>query len=1194
MKHPSESPVQLPHPSLKHPGRWLWFFLLVPIALGLTRLHFDVEIFDLLPSNLPAVEGLKLYQQYFANARELIISVRGPTAEDTEAAARQIAESLRAHPALVSTATWEPPWLEHPDQAAELMAYLWFNQPPEQFAELTNRLAPDKLQATLNSAREELATSLSPEEIARLSYDPFGLTRLPESAAGAAPAFSQGQEMFGSPDGRFRIVFVQARPELRTYRDCATWLEAVRDVAKTAITSVPNATGVALGFTGRPAFFAEVAAGMQHDITTSVGGTAVIIAILFWLAHRRVKPMLWLLTLLALILGSTLALGGLIFGTINVVSMGFAAILLGLAVDYAVVHYQEALAHPRLSIPQIRHAIAPSIFWAAVTTITAFLVLNFGGLPGLGQLGSLVGLGVALAALIMILEFLPPLFPGRNEPQSPPGDHADIGNEGSLQSPGLTPHQGRRTRPALVFSITGAVLLFTMLVLLFGLPPIDTTANALRPRKSPAYTTLDEIQAHLNQKKEPVWLIIGGNSVQAVAQRLWQVQSVLASATSNQLLAGFTLPLPLWPRPEYQAQNRKTAKQLGAERTVLRQAAQASGFAPASLGLTERVLDTWLSASEEPGVFWPTNPMSQWILQKVVARTPTNDFALGLLNPVASESGSTNLVRLTTLETELPQQDVWLSGWQLLGNAIFSRVRTNMWKVVTPMVCLVLLSLFLAFRRPPEILLSLTVLFLSGLCLLAVMRLVGWRWNLLNLMAVPLVLGTGVDYSIFMQLALRRYHGDLEMAYQSVGRALLLCGGTAIAGFGSLAWSSNAGMASLGQVCAVGIGSNMLIAIFLLPIWWRRLAGPQAVLAEALNILPGPGAGAGSKQEPQGPASRSYLGSECETVQNGLSTLGQSRRQTLNLPEAALSASRAAAPSTLYRSEFWRLGLWTVRLLPYRVCAFLSRIAVRVYWTLAPHRLEVVARNLRVVLKGDAPAAEAVAKRLFQQFALKLLDLWRYEAGLTIDNAFGAMTGWEHFTEAQAAGRGVLLLTPHLGNWEFGGPLLTRKGVSLQVITLAEPGDEFTALRQASRARWKIETLVIGNDPMAFLEIIRRLEKGATVALLVDRPPPATATTVELFGRPFSASVAAAELARASGCALLPVYLPRAGDKYDAHILPPVLYDRPKLRDPQQRWQLTQRIMQVFEPLIRQHLDQWYHFVPIWPEQNTPVANPEK
>jgi KDO2-lipid IV(A) lauroyltransferase len=273
---------------------------------------------------------------------------------------------------------------------------------------------------------------------------------------------------------------------------------------------------------------------------------------------------------------------------------------------------------------------------------------------------------------------------------------------------------------------------------------------------------------------------------------------------------------------------------------------------------------------------------------------------------------------------------------------------------------------------------------------------------------------------------------------------------------------------------------------------------------------------------------------------------------------------------------------------------FLAGISVRIYCLLAPHRLEVVRANLVVPLKGDASTADKKARKLFRQFALKLLDLWRYEAGLSIENAFGQMTGWEHFVAAQAAGNGVLLLTPHLGNWEFGGPLLTQKGVGLQVITLAEPGGDFTEMRQASRARWNIETLVIGHDPMAFLEVIRRLEKGATVALLVDRPPPPTAVIVELFDRPFSASIAAAELARASGCALLPVYLPRNRDKYDAHILPQIPYDRPKLRDREQRRQLAQSIMQVFEPLIREHLDQWYHFVPLWPQSNTPVADPKQ
>src|SRR5208337_754109 len=149
---------------------------------------------------------------------------------------------------------------------------------------------------------------------------------------------------------------------------------------------------------------------------------------------------------------------------------------------------------------------------------------------------------------------------------------------------------------------------------------------------------------------------------------------------------------------------------------------------------------------------------------------PTNFLALGLINPVPGD-GPRMKMEMEALASELPHQDVWLSGWQLLGSEIFSRVRQNVWKVVTPMVGLVLLSLWLAFRRPLEILLSLAALGLAGLCLLTLMRLAGWSWNLLNLMAIPLMLGTGVDYGIFMQLALRRYGGDLKMAYNSVGRA---------------------------------------------------------------------------------------------------------------------------------------------------------------------------------------------------------------------------------------------------------------------------------------------------------------------------------------------------------------------------------------------------------------------------------------
>src|SRR5260370_36117167 len=118
---------------LRHPGRCLWLTLLVPIVVCLARLRFDVEVFDLLPSDLPVVQGLKLYQQYFANARELIITLRAAEPEQAEEAARTLAERLREHTNLVASVTWEPPWLEHAGQVGEFLAYIWFNQPPTVF-----------------------------------------------------------------------------------------------------------------------------------------------------------------------------------------------------------------------------------------------------------------------------------------------------------------------------------------------------------------------------------------------------------------------------------------------------------------------------------------------------------------------------------------------------------------------------------------------------------------------------------------------------------------------------------------------------------------------------------------------------------------------------------------------------------------------------------------------------------------------------------------------------------------------------------------------------------------------------------------------------------------------------------------------------------------------------------------------------
>ena len=407
-------------------------------------------------------------------------------------------------------------------------------------------------------------------------------------------------------------------------------------------------------------------------------------------------------------------------------------------------------------------------------------------------------------------------------------------------------------------------------------------------------------------------------------------------------------------------------------------------------------------------------------------------------------------------------------------------------------------------------------------------------------MALPLILGTGVDYSIFMQLALRRHGGDLSLVRRSVGRALVLCGGTAMAGFGSLGLSSNPGMASLGRVCAVGIGANMLFSVFLLPAWWR-----------SVNIKHAP-----------------------PNTESGTSICKRQNRPVRPVQE----------PSSLYRAGLWRFGLGVVRIAPTGLLKGLGAVGAKAYCTLWRRRYEVVVRNFLPAFGGERSAAEPAARQAHVNFALKLVDLWRVESGVPVRDWLTDPRDLEIIRAARERGHGVVFITLHLGNWEHGGLLLSQAGMPLTILTQAEPDDDLTRLRIASRKRFGVETLVIGQDSFAFVEVLKQLEAGANLALALDRPTSRGGVRVELFGHPFDAPSAAADLARASGCALIGVTIVRRRKGYEVKVLPEFTYERRALGNREARRELTQQILRALEPAIRQDINQWYQFVPIWPE----------
>jgi uncharacterized protein len=773
-------------------NKWWLLLLLLPIGWGLSRLRLDTQVLNLLPAELTSVQGLKLYEEHFANANELLVALKGEEPAELERAAREIAEQLRARSNIVSSAVWTPPWEEHPGETAELMAYLWLNQPPEIFLEFVSQFAAANISTVLEESKSRLANSLSPEEIARMSYDPFGFLNVPGEGAAS---FGSGESLFSSSDGKFRIIFVQAREPLKGFKECQDFVARVQESVGEWQRRSGAGKPIAINYTGRPAFVTEISSHMQQDIEGSVGGTLLIIAGLFWWAHRRVKPLLWLVFLLMVILATTLALGGILFGKLNIITVGFAAILLGLAVDYGLVLYQEWISASGESKQAIRRAVAPSIIWSSITTLAAFLTLNLSGLPGLAQLGTLVGIGIGVGAAVMLMFFLAPF----QETNRPIATHA--------------PGDWRRWEMA-ARVLTAIVVVLGVFVVIKP-PRVNGGAEALRPAASPAYSTLDEIKRQFRRLDEPLWLLARGPGWDEVGRKLDVAKERLEAAKKSGWVTDTTLPGALSPRPDRQRLNLREAKVLAGRNDELNRAVLEAGFTTNSIGLMGSVLNVWRAAAESGKYYMPRQMTGKWVVQRLISDSAAEKIALGIVQPSAEGERRQDWMQAVA------KGDLLLASWEEMGAQVFGVVKREAWLVGIPMGLLVLVSLVFAFKEIKPILFSLFSLLLAGIILSTVMIVRGWEWNLMNLMALPLLLGTGLDYSLHVQLALRRHGHNVGEMRCSVGRALFLCAATTITGFGSLAWAGNAGLASLGKICAVGIAAAYFVAVWLLPSWSR-------------------------------------------------------------------------------------------------------------------------------------------------------------------------------------------------------------------------------------------------------------------------------------------------------------------------------------------------------------------------------------
>jgi KDO2-lipid IV(A) lauroyltransferase len=238
--------------------------------------------------------------------------------------------------------------------------------------------------------------------------------------------------------------------------------------------------------------------------------------------------------------------------------------------------------------------------------------------------------------------------------------------------------------------------------------------------------------------------------------------------------------------------------------------------------------------------------------------------------------------------------------------------------------------------------------------------------------------------------------------------------------------------------------------------------------------------------------------------------------------------------------------------------------------------------NFRTALGVPDPEAESLARRQFFEYGRHTIDVWRLRSEAFVPR----ITTFEEDARVLAAsrrgGRGFLLVTGHVGNWEMGAVTLRDHSLVPAVVGQAELDPNVQEMRQQLRERLGVESIDIGSSMATAFKVRAAVERGRAVALLVDRAYPEDRVVVPFFGRPTPFLRSPALLARFCGCDILPGFFLRNPDGSYFNVWGQPLGADTSLSPDEDAVRIMSRVAADLEGVVRRYPTQWFNFYKFW------------
>ncbi len=534
----------------------------------------------------------------------------------------------------------------------------------------------------------------------------------------------------------------------------------------------------------------------QKAILFSTLGIAILLVFAF------PRPVIGMLSLLPAIMGTVMAffLCSLLYRSVSVMALGFGGAIISITVDHGIA-YLLFLDRPH----ETRGKEAAGEVWAigllaTLTTVGAFSTLSFSGFPILAQIGQFAALGIAFSFLFVHTIF-PLIFP-----EMPPAKkQTSLPLQRAVNTLALA---GGKNKAYAALGVALFMLCFAKPVWVVDLRAMNTVSEETKAAENLVSTVWGNIFSK-------IYLMTEGESVRELQKKGDRLAELLEQDVVSDRLASAFVPSMIFPGEHRGKQNLAAWKtfwdgdRVKAFKNAVTEASSDLGFAPHAFA-----------------------PFYELIDKKAFKGTDIPDNFFDLLGISESRGSPVRWVGFSSLTpgSSYHAEKFYseYSGMAKIFDPRFFSERLGMLlsdtfvKMVTIISASVVIILLLFFADWKLTFISLMPVIFAFICTLGTLRLIGHPLGLPGLMLSIVVMGMGIDYSLFFVRSYQRYMDESHPSLGLIRMAVFLASASSIIGFGVLSFADHALLRSAGLTSLIGITYSLIGAFVILPPVLKR------------------------------------------------------------------------------------------------------------------------------------------------------------------------------------------------------------------------------------------------------------------------------------------------------------------------------------------------------------------------------------